>query len=237
MTPPKAPTRVRPMETRDFEGIIELCRRVYPESRPWTGVQLESHLHVFSEGQFVAERDGRPGISGMAAGLILRWDDYVSTGTWRDFTDSGMFTNHDPAGGRTLYGAEVMVDPAIQRSGVGAALYRARQELAVRLGLRRIRAAARLRGYHRHARQMGPETYVQRIVRGEMKDPTLSFQLSRGFEVIQVVSGYLKSDPESLGFAAVVEWLNPAMAAEADLSGRDPRYLSPPRPPDAAPGR
>ena len=173
----------------------------------------------------------------MAASLVLHWDDYAFADTWRDFTDSGMFTNHDPAGGRTLYGAEVMVDRSIQRSGVGAALHRVRRELAVRHGMRRIRAAARLRGHHLHVQQMSPETYVERIVRGEMQDPTLSFQLSRGFEVIQVVSGYLRSDPESLGHAAVVEWLNPAMAAEADLSGRDPRYLSPARPRDVAPGR
>jgi hypothetical protein len=31
-----------------------------------------------------------------------------------------------------------------------------------------------------------------------------------------VVSGYLRHDPESLGHAAVIEWLNPEVATDAD---------------------
>jgi hypothetical protein len=82
-----------------------------------------------------------------------------------------------------------------------------------RLGLRRIRAGARLRGYHAHADRLTAEEYVARVVRGEIHDPTLSFQLKRGFKVIAVVSGYLRHDPESLGHAAVIEWINPAVDA------------------------
>ena len=62
---------------------------------------------------------------------------------------------------------------------------------------------------------------------GTLADPTLSFQLSQGFEVLAVVSGYLLHDPESLGYAAVIEWLNPNVATPTDLSGRDPRFLRP----------
>lgn len=229
--------RVRNTEERDFPGIIALTRRVYPNSVPWSPDQLAAHLRVFPEGQFVAEREGHPGLAGMAASLIVRWDDYDATASWRDFTDSGMFTNHDPVNGHTLYGAEVMVDPGIQRSGVGAALYTARRELAVRLGLWRIRAAGRLRGYHRYAHEMSPEEYVQRVVRGEITGPTLSFQLREGFEVIRIVPSYLKEDPDSHGYAALIEWINPAFAKEADLTGRDPRFLKPPPPPAGAPGR
>jgi hypothetical protein len=44
---------------------------------------------------------------------------------------------------------------------------------------------------------------------GSIFDATLSFQLRRGFRVLAVVGGYLKNDPESLGYAAVIEWQNP----------------------------
>jgi hypothetical protein len=37
----------------------------------------------------------------------------------------------------------------------------------------------------------------------------LSFHLGQGFHVLGVVSGYLRHDPESLGYAVVIEWLNP----------------------------
>lgn len=42
----------------------------------------------------------------MAASLIVLWDDYEMEANWRDFTGGGMFTNHDSARGRTLYGAQ-----------------------------------------------------------------------------------------------------------------------------------
>ncbi|HZD41596.1 MAG TPA: hypothetical protein VE131_12800, partial [Terriglobales bacterium] len=122
---------------------------------------------------------------------------------------------------------EIMVKPTLQRSGIGKKIYQARRELAERLGLLRIRAGARLRGYHRHAHRMSAEEYVIRVLRGKLHDPTLTFQLRQGFHVLGVVSGYLRYDPESLGYAAIIEWINQQVATPQDYSGRDPRYLFP----------
>lgn len=212
---------VRPTRPEDFEAITRLSRITYPDDPPWQTTHLASHLRVFPEGQLVAveartagpsntgeDSAGQETVVGMAASLILSWDDYEIQDGWRDFTDHGMFTNHDPEG-RTLYGAEVMVHPHWQGRGVGSKIYDARRRLAQRLGLWRIRAGARLRGYHRVADRMSAKEYVEQVVAGELRDPTLTFQLNRGFRVLHVVSGYLRADPESLGWAAVIEWLNP----------------------------
>ena len=72
-----------------------------------------------------------------------------------------------------------------------------------------------------------PEEYVGRVVRGELKDPTLSFQMREGFDVVAVVHRYLRNDPESEGYAAIIEWLNPEVARPEDAEGRDPRYFRP----------
>jgi ribosomal protein S18 acetylase RimI-like enzyme len=202
------PVVIRRTTPDDFEGIIALTHAVYPTSPAWAPVQLESHLRVFPEGQFVAARpDGS--IVGMSASLIVFWDDYELTTSWRDFTDAGMFTNHDPENGRTLYGAEIMVHPACQGLGVGSRLYEARESLVRERGLLRIRAGARLRDYARYADRLSPEAYLRAVLEGELVDRTLSFQLRRGFRVIGLVSNYLRHDPESLGHAAVIEWRNP----------------------------
>jgi GNAT superfamily N-acetyltransferase len=191
-----------------FPGIAALTRSIYPNAPPWSPVQLASHREMFPEGQFVAVSRDTGRIVGMAASLIVLWDDYEMGTTWREFTDRGMFTNHDPEHGRTLYGAEIMVDPTLQGQGIGSRMYRHRRELTERLGLLRIRAGARLRGYHHHAKTLSPEEYVKKVEAKELRDPTLSFQLRHGFKPIAVVSGYLQHDDESLGFAAVIEWLN-----------------------------
>lgn len=200
---------IRQTTAEDLPKIIDLSRRVYKGSPPWTLAQLQSHLAVFPEGQLVAIDQKTNRLVGMAASLIVYWNDYDLTTSWKDFTDGGMFTNHDPEHGHTLYGAEVMVDPEMQGKGIGKCLYEARRKLTERLGLWRIRAGARLRGYANYAATMTPEAYVKAVVAGEIGDPTLSFQLRQGFRVLAVVPNYLRHDPESLGFAAVIEWLNP----------------------------
>jgi GNAT superfamily N-acetyltransferase len=209
---------VRRMQPSDFDGIIGISRAIYPDSPSWSADQLASHLEVFPEGQFVAELDDR--LVGMAASLIVLWDDYSMETSWREFTDNGWFRNHDPARGRTLYGAEVMVHPDVQGKGIGKKLYERRRDLCQRLGLLRIRAGARLAGYHRYADSLSPEEYTRRVVAGELSDPTLSFQLSRNFVVIGVARQYLRHDRESQGHAAVIEWLNPAVATAGDYAAR-----------------
>ncbi len=202
----------------DFTGIIELCRAVYAFSLPWGEEQLKSHLTVFPEGQMVAVESDTQRVVGVASSLIIVWDQYDVTANWRDFTHGGMFTNHDPLNGRTLYGAEVMVDPAIRGHGIGRKLYSARWQLVKRLKLLRIRAGARLRGYHRYASELTPEQYTINVIKGDIGDPTLSFQLKQGFHVISVVSDYLHNDPESRGYAAVIERINKAVAKPEDIA-------------------
>lgn len=220
----KKAVTVRTTRPDDIPQIVELSDRIYPNAG-WKPEQLQKHLQVFPQGQLVAEdtRNGR--IVGSASSLIILWDDYDVTLSYKDFTDNGYFTNHDPEHGQTLYGAEVMVDPQLQGGGIGKKIYSARRELCKSLGLRRIRAGARLRHYHQYADRMSPEEYVMRIVDGEIGDPTLSFQIKQGFRVLAVVRSYLPSDPESLGHAAVIEWINHDVARRRDYAHRDPHFL------------
>ena len=199
---------IRHTQAEDIPQIIELSHEIYHEKSAWTQRELSSHLDIFPEGQFVAVENETNKIVGMAASLIILWDDYEIEENWIDFTDDGMFTNHDRENGRTLYGAEVMVSTKKRRAGIGKKLYAARRELVEKLNLLRIRAGARLINYHRYANKYSAKEYVEKIVAGEIKDPTLSFQIKQGFKILAVVSDYLENDKESLGKAAIIEWVN-----------------------------
>jgi len=224
MTPRKSDILVRQTEPKDFPEIIALSKAVYSFPPYWNATLLSSHLKVFPEGQFVAIDSASGKLVGMAASLIIRWDDYELDGSWKDFTDGGLFTNHDPDRGRTLYGGEIMVSPAVQRGGIGSAIYAARRRLVEDLKLPRIRAGARLRGYYRYADQMSPEDYAIKVIRGEVKGMTLAFQLKHGFRVLAVVADYLPGDPESLGHVAVIEWINEKVASPTDHGPRNPKF-------------
>lgn len=211
---------VRQTRQEDFTEIIKLCRKIYPNDAAWTEKELASHLEIFSEGQLVAVETSTAEIVGMSASLIILWDDYEMEENWNDFTDGGKFTNHDPGNGRTLYGAEVMVAPDRRGKGIGKKIYAARRRLVENLGLLRIRAGARLRNYHQFAAEFSAEEYVRKVIAGEIGDPTLSFQLRENFKVIAVVSNYLANDAESLGKAAIIEWINKKVARREDYARR-----------------
>jgi GNAT superfamily N-acetyltransferase len=217
--------KLRNTESRDFDGIGDLCRRVYPETSPWSPEQLTSHLRLFPAGQFVAVHGDAERVVGMTSSLIVDWDHYDMFDTWDDFTAKGMLTNHDAVNGRTLYGVEAIVDPALQGHGLGHKIVVEQKELTRRLGLLRMRGGARLRDYHHPAREMTAADYVVAVVHGKVIDHTLTFHLHEGFHVLAVVPHYLSEDSETLGYAALVEWLNPDTLQPHHYANRPTRFL------------
>lgn len=208
MIPDPEPNRtvdVRPAAAGDLLELVELSRRIWGTLEGWKASELLHHQQIFTDGQIVAVDSGRGDVLGMAVSLILRSTDWPVDANWDELTGHGRLDSHTPDGD-LLYAAGIAVHPRARRRGVGSRLYRAREALLQRRGLAAIRAGARIPGYHRVADDMSPEAYVADVVRGERTDPTLSFQLARGFRVIGVARGYLDADLESRGVAAVVEW-------------------------------
>jgi len=202
--------RIRMATRADIPKLIELNRASYPvlagDNIVWGESHIEAHLRIFPEGQLVAVVNSK--IVGAVSTLIVNMGrDPLRHHTWAGITDSGYFTNHDPTGD-TLYGADVYVHPEARGLGVGHALYEARRELCRRLNKRRILAGGRLWNYEDHAANMTAEEYAQRVIRGELKDLVLSFQVREGFELRGVMSNYLR-DPKSRNHASLIEWLNP----------------------------
>lgn len=205
----RADYAIREMTEADLPRIIAICEAVYPDESPYTPEQLEDHRQVFPEGQFVVEHVPIGTCVGIQATLVVRWDDYGDESTWDAFTANGTFLNHDPAKGHTLYGAEMMVDPAHQHHGLSRSLIEAARELTRQKSLARIRAGSRLAGFHLQPPSMTPAEYVQAVIDGRIGDPVLSVHLREGWTVFGIDPDYLPSDLESRGCAALIEWINP----------------------------
>ena len=202
----KRKVSTRQAQAHDIPAVLALQQRVYPGIPPWAPAKLRGQLEMFPEGQVVAETDH--GLVGYAGSLVVAWDDWAESHTWREITGAGTFEHHNPQG-RTLYGAEVFVDPQLQGSGVGHQLYAARRKICKTMNLKRIIACGRLPGYGQHAHRLSAEDYAKRVVWGDLRDPVLSFQLREGFSYCGVVAGYIPEDVESRGYASIIAWLNP----------------------------
>jgi predicted amidohydrolase/ribosomal protein S18 acetylase RimI-like enzyme len=205
---------IRRMTKGDIPDVVDMQRRVYPDGLAWNAEELANHLGVFPEGQLVAV-DEKGQLLASASSLIIDWDDYAESARWSAITGNGSFQTHNPLG-KTLYGADLCVDPTARHLGIGSLLYEARKKMVRERGLKRLLTGGRIPGYAKVSREMSPQEYVAEVVAGRQKDPTLSFQLANGLVVLDVVPEYLE-DTESRGFATLLEWLNPEYVTTVSL--------------------
>jgi GNAT superfamily N-acetyltransferase len=163
---------------------------------------IRAYAEMFPRGYFVALEDGVP--VGQGAGIYLDFDFDHPQHTIAGITGDHQCANHDPDG-QWYYGTDISVHPDFRGRGIGGLLYRARKALVVEDGKRGIIAGASLPGYFEHKGAMSAGEYVERVVAGELTDPTLSFQISQGFEVRGMLEGYLEDEADD-GWAALIVW-------------------------------
>jgi ribosomal protein S18 acetylase RimI-like enzyme len=200
---------IRNVTQKDIPKIINLQKKSFADMAAygmiWPKSFLESHIDIFPEGQFCIEIDGK--IIGSASSLIISLKTEYMAHDWYNVTGGGLFINHD-YNGDSLYGADLSVHPEFQRKRIGTMLYNARKNLAMELNLRRIISGGRLYNYCKYYHIMSAKEYVEKVVKNEITDPVLSFQLNNGFHFIKILNDYLY-DKRSLNYASFIEWLNP----------------------------
>lgn len=165
---------------------------------------IRAYAEVFPDGYFVARIGDR--LVGQGAGIYLDFDFDDPQHTIAGITGDHQCGNHDPDGD-WYYGTDISVHPEFRGRGIGRLLYEARKDLVRRDGKRGIIAGGSLPGYYHHKDTMSAADYVDRVVKGELADPTLTFQLSNGFEVRGMLEGYLDDEADD-GWAALIVWEN-----------------------------
>lgn len=204
---------LRNLTVNDFEAVVALQLRCFPDIRPWQREEFESQVRRFPEGQFGIEIDGE--LVASASSLIVDFGDYTDWHDWNTISGHGTIRNHDPEGD-TLYGIEIQVDPAWRGRKLARRLYDARKELCRTRNLARIIIGGRIPGYAAHQEAMTAQEYVEAVIEKRLVDPVLTAQLSNGFSVRQLIRDYLPTDEDSAGWATCLEWVN--------------LYYQPPRP-------
>src|SRR5690606_19693715 len=95
-----------------------------------------------------------------------------------------------------------------RKKGIGSALYQARFDLVRRLNLKGWYAGGMLMGYTKYRGKMSVEEYGNKVISGEIIDPTVTMQKNRGFELRELILDYMEE--EQAGDAAVlIVWENP----------------------------
>ena len=183
----------------------------YPYLAPYGNIrrseELESHLRIFPQGQFVAvEPDGT--IVGSASTLIVSLNPEYTEHTWKDITADGLFTTHNTSRD-SLYLADISTHPKHRHKGIGRMIIHRWKELVAKLNLKRMIGGGRLFNYTEYADRMSPYEYTEKVIKGELKDLVLTFELDIGFKFVKILPNYL-NDVCSLNYASFIEWVNPS---------------------------
>lgn len=197
--------KVRRLRQEDYEAVIQIQLKCFPNMKPWSREQYNSLLGHFKEGQIGVELDGK--LVASSSSLILNFNNYDESQSWSELTDNGMITNHDPQG-ETLYGIEIMVDPDFRGMKLSRRLYEARQKLAKDKNLERIAIGGRIPNYYKYEKKMTAEQYVEKVMDRKIYDPVLTAQIANGFVLKRLLPGYFPNDKESCGYATFLEWSN-----------------------------
>ncbi|MFC0474973.1 GNAT family N-acetyltransferase [Robertmurraya beringensis] len=203
------PVVIRNYEEKDFPDLIRIQQESFPPPFPselwWNDVQLNNHVTLFPQGALCIEVNGE--IAGSMTGLLVDFDPQHPEHSWEAITDNGYIRNHKP-NGNTLYVVDIGVRPAFRKLGLGKWLMFSMYDVVVHLGLERLLGGGRMPGYHKHANEKSPEQYIDAVVKGELKDPVITFLLRCGRTPVKVVANYLE-DEESNNYGTLMEWKNP----------------------------
>lgn len=197
--------KLRQIKREDYSQISALQLMCFPGMKPWSESQFDNLLTIFPEGQSCIQYGKK--IIASSSSLIINFDEYSETASWNELTDNGNITNHDKYGD-TLYGMEIMVDPAYRGMKLSRRLYDARKDIAKKFNIKRIIIGGRLPNYHKYAKKLPIEQYVEKVIDRSLYDPVLTAQLSNGFSLRKILPDYLPKDHESCGYATLLEWIN-----------------------------
>lgn len=202
---------IEPEHFKALEQLQRICYETLADHELMNEDMFESQYKIFRDGQFVA-LDGER-VIGQGSGFFLNFDFDHPQHTFKEICANFYFTNHNP-NGAYYYGADISVHPDYRGAGVGKKLYKARQDLCRRTNRRGIIAGGVIPGYVNYKNSLTIPDYVDKVVRGELTDPTLTFQLKNGFHVRGLIENYIE-DSASDNWATLIVWDNKGFISEA----------------------
>jgi predicted amidohydrolase/GNAT superfamily N-acetyltransferase len=191
----------------DYEELKDVMINSYasmPNSY-WKEHHIQALINKFPEGQVIVKVNNK--IAACALSIMVEYDFFMKTHTYRGITSNYTFDSHSP-NGEVLYGIDVFVKPEYRGLRLGRRLYDYRKELCEKINLKGIVFGGRIPNYHKYAQDMSPKEYIKKVKEKEIDDPVLNFQISNDFHPVKVLKGYLEGDAASNEYAVLLEWDN-----------------------------
>ncbi|MFT5196667.1 MAG: GNAT superfamily N-acetyltransferase [Candidatus Promineifilaceae bacterium] len=184
--------------------LVDLCFPQMLAEDKYNEEDLKFMIGVFPEGTVIA-MDGAK-VVGMGIGVFINIDFDHIPATENQLISTNEELKHNPDGDY-YYGTDFCVHPDYRGRKIGRGIYDRRKEVIVRHNRKGFVAAAVLPGYADHKHELDIDTYLAKVVAGELFDPTLSMQLRNGFKFIRPIKDFF-TYPKSDNWSALIIWEN-----------------------------
>ena len=181
----------------------ELQKIVFPTlsvEELMTEAQYIRHTEIFPEGQMIV----LDGDTVIASTTTLLQNYHSGPHTFLEISDPLWLGTHD-SDADWLYGLDVSVHPDYQGKGIGREIYNARQEVAKVLGTKGQMTAGMPIGFDKVKDKMTIAEYCEKLIKGEIIDPTVTAQTKCGFILVEPLFDYL-DDPRSGNCSVLMYW-------------------------------
>lgn len=195
------------LTVEDYQDLKDAMIESYSTmpNQYWREAQIKSLIEKFPEGQVVIKVNDQ--IAGCALSLIIEEEKFERSHTYKEITGNYSFRTHNSEG-NILYGIELFIVPEFRGLRLGRRLYDYRKELCENLNLKGIVFGGRIPTYHKHAENLSPKEYIDKVKHKEIHDPVLSFQIANDFFPSRILKGYLEGDEASSEYAVLLKWEN-----------------------------
>jgi len=196
---------IKPKYCAALEQLQRDCFPTLGDDDLMLEAHFRKHCELFPDGNFVA-LDGDK-VVGLGSGFLIDFDFAHPQHRYMDIIDGGYYTTHQQDGD-WYYGSDISVHPDYRRRGIGSRLYKARKDCVKKFNRKGIVAGGLLPGYPKYRKTLTPEQYAKKAAAGDLYDPTLSFQLSQGFQLRGMIENYIEDDASD-NWATLIVWDNP----------------------------
>lgn len=191
----------------DYQELKEAMIEAYSnmDNAYWKEKQIKFLIDKFPEGQIVIKVNNQ--IAGCALSIIVDYNKYGDTHTYKQITGNHTFNTLNPDGD-VLYGIDVFIKSEFRGLRLGRRLYDYRKELCERLNLKGIVFGGRIPNYRKYSKELSPKQYVEKVKLKEIHDPVFNFQISNDFYPSKILKNYLEGDVDSNDYAVLLKWDN-----------------------------
>jgi GNAT superfamily N-acetyltransferase len=195
-------------QIKHYKELKELMRLCFSDIGDVYASEEELQLlsDLYPRGQIVCLVDDK--IVGVNLSRIVPFSKYQKPHNQEMCIDQNVFLSETEQG-NSVYGLDVFVHPDYQNLKIGKMIVSKFIQNVFEDNFYCMMGISRVVNYSNYVNEMDCETYVQKVINREIKDPVLGFHLSYGSEFVNVSPNFSDDDHSSAGYGVTIAVYNP----------------------------